>query len=322
MAANEQGVRRREALRCLGWAGTGALYTLSGGIATSLTLDQALATPYGPDRLSLGAKPAVVKAFSFLQISDTHIGFSKPANPDPAGTLRETIARIKALPMQPDFLVHTGDVTHLAKPEQFDLAQQLLGEIGLPIHFVPGEHDMVDGNDPRAFIARLAPGSKGNGWYSFNANGVHFIALVNVVQLGSKGMGTLGADQLAWLQSDLAGLSASTPIVVLSHFPLWSLFPDWGWGTEDGMAALALLRRFGSVTALNGHIHQIQRKVEGHMSFHAGRSTAYPQPAPGVGPGPGPLVVPPEQLHSAIGLSSLRVTSANTPIPIIDAALT
>lgn len=316
MALDSKTVGRREALQCLGWAGTGALYTLSGGIATSLTLDQAMATPHGR-----GARPATVKPFTFLQISDTHIGFSKPANPDPAGTLKETIAKIKALPVQPDFLVHTGDVTHLARPEQFDTAQQLLGEIGLPIHFVPGEHDMVDGNDPRPFIARLAPGSKGNGWYSFDANGVHFVALVNVVQLGNKGMGTLGADQLTWLQTDLAGLSASTPIVVLSHFPLWALFPDWGWGTEDGMAALALLRRFGSVTALNGHIHQIQRKVEGHMSFHAARSTAYPQPAPGVGPGPGPLVVPPEQLRSAIGLSSLQVTAANAPIPIIDAAL-
>jgi hypothetical protein len=308
-------VGRREALQCMGWAGTGALYTLNAGIAMSLTLDQALARP------ARGGKPATVKPFTFLQISDTHIGFSKPANPDPAGTLRDTIAKIKALPVQPDFLVHTGDVTHLAKPEQFDLAQQLLGEIGLPIHFVPGEHDMVDGNDPRPFVNRLAPMAKGHGWYSFDANGVHFIALVNVVQLGNKGMGTLGADQLTWLQADLAARSTSTPIVVLSHFPLWALYPEWGWGTEDGMTALALLRRFGSVTALNGHIHQIQRKVEGHMSFHAARSTAFPQPAPGVGPGPGPLVVPPEQLPSFIGLSSVRVSNGEEPIAILDETL-
>ena len=282
MATDENRVGRREALQCLGWAGTGALYTLSGGIASSLTLDQALAAPVRHGARAPRANAPEVKPFTFLQISDTHIGFSKPANPDPVATLRETVAKI---------------------------------------HFVPGEHDMVDGNDPRLFIARLAPGSQGNGWYSFDAGGVHFVALVNVVQLGNKGMGTLGADQLAWLRSDLAGRSASTPIVVLSHFPLWALFPDWGWGTEDGMTALALLRRFGSVTALNGHIHQIQRKVEGHMSFHSARSTAYPQPAPGVGPGPGPLLVPPGQLRSTIGLSSLRVTSADTPVPIIDATL-
>ncbi|GEN98179.1 metallophosphoesterase [Novosphingobium sediminis] len=316
MEIDETLVGRRQAFKCLGWAGTGALYALSGGIATSLTLDQAVAA------VPRGQKQAASTApFAFLQISDTHIGFAKAANPDPVATLRETVAKIRALPVQPDFLVHTGDISHLARPDQFDLAQQVLGEIGLPIHFVPGEHDLVDGNDPRPYIARFAPEAKGNGWYSFDVKGVHFIALVNVVQLGSMGMGTLGADQLAWLKADLAGLSSSTPIVVLSHFPLWALYPEWGWGTEDAATALALLRRFGSVTALNGHVHQVQRKVEGHMSFHAARSTAYPQPAPGVGPGPGPLVVPPEQLRSQIGVSTLRFASSDTPIAILDAAL-
>jgi len=234
---------RRQALKCLGWAGTGALYALNGGIATSLTLDQAVAgVPPGQ------RQAATTATFTFLQISDTHVGFAKAANPDPVATLRETVAKIRALPVQPDFLVHTGDISHLAKTEQFDLAQQVLGEIGLPIHFVPGEHDLVDGNDPRPYIARFAPEAKGNGWYSFDVKGVHFVALVNVVQLGSKSMGTLGAEQLAWLKEDLAGFSSSTPIVVLSHFPLWALYPDWGWGTEDGATALALLRRFGSIS--------------------------------------------------------------------------
>jgi len=313
MENDETLLGRRQALKCLGWAGTGALYALNGGIVTSMTLDQAAAA------VTLGRKPAAATApFTFLQISDTHIGFAKAANPDPVATLRQAVAKIRALPVQPDFVLHTGDISHLARPEQFDLAQQVLGECGLPIHFVPGEHDMVDGNDPRPYIARFAPEAKGNGWYSFNARGVHFVALVNVVQFGSKGMGTLGADQLAWLQGDLAGLSSSTPIVVLSHFPLWALYPDWGWGTEDGATALGLLRRFGSVTALNGHVHQVQRKVEGHMSFHAARSTAYPQPAPGVGPGPGPLVVPPEQLRSQIGISTLRFAASDTPVAILD----
>jgi len=316
MENDETQLGRRQALKCLGWAGTGALYALNGGIVTSMTLDQAAAA------VTLGRKPAAATApFTFLQISDTHIGFAKAANPDPVATLRQSVAKIRALPVQPDFVLHTGDISHLARPEQFDLAQQVLGECGLPIHFVPGEHDMVDGNDPRPYIARFAPEAKGNGWYSFNARGVHFVALVNVVQLGSKGMGTLGADQLAWLQGDLAGLSSSTPIVVLSHFPLWALYPDWGWGTEDGATALGLLRRFGSVTALNGHVHQVQRKVEGHTSFHAARSTAYPQPAPGVGPGPGPLVVPPEQLRSQIGISTLRFAASDTPIAILDATV-
>jgi Icc protein len=316
METEETLLGRRQALKCMGWAGTGALFALSGGIATSLTLEQAIAA------VPVVKKPAAATApFTFLQISDTHIGFAKAANPDPVATLRETVAKIRALPVLPDFLVHTGDISHLAKPEQFDLAQQVLGEIGLPIHFVPGEHDLVDGNDPRPYIARFAPEAKGNGWYSFDVKGVHFVALVNVVQLGSKGMGTLGADQLAWLKEDLAGHSSSTPIVVLSHFPLWALYPDWGWGTDDAAAALALLGRFGSVTALNGHVHQVQRKLEGHMSFHAARSTAYPQPAPGVGPGPGPLVVPPEQLRSQIGISTLRFAGSDSPIAILDATV-
>jgi predicted MPP superfamily phosphohydrolase len=311
MGFHHDRVDRRGVLQCLGWAGTGALFTLSGGVAGAATLEQALS----------GARPAPAgKPFTFVQISDTHIGFSKPANPDPVATLRETIAKIKALPVQPDLIVHTGDVTQLAAPAQFDLAQQLLGELG-DVHFVPGEHDIVDGNDPRPFLARFGKGATPGGWYSFDAGGAHFVALVNSVQLGDQGMGTLGVDQLAWLEKDLAGRSASTPIVLLSHFPLWALYPEWGWGTQDGVQALALLRRFGSVTALNGHIHQIQRKVEGHVSFHAARSTAFPQPAPGVGPGPGPLALPPEQLRSAIGLSSLSFTQVDTPIAITDATL-
>jgi hypothetical protein len=301
---------RRRALKCLGWAGTGALFAMGGGVASSVTLESALAAP---------TKGGRATGLSFLQISDTHVGFAKVANPDPVGTLKETIAKVKALPRQPDLIVHTGDVTHLATPEQFEQAAALIAGFGVPVFFIPGEHDIVDGTDPRPFLHRFGSKSAGSGgWYSFDAGSVHFVALVNVLRLGDRGMGTLGDEQIGWLKRDLAPLSASTPIVVLSHFPLWGLYPDWGWGTEDGGAALSLLGRFGSVTALNGHIHQIQRKVEGHVSFHAGRSTAYPQPAPGVGPGPGPLVVPPEQLRSAIGFSSLSFTRVGSEIAVTD----
>jgi len=302
---------RRGAMKCLGWAGTGALFTLMSGVASSLTLEQALAAPAHKG-----------KALRFLQISDTHVGFSKPANPDPVATLKETIAKVKALPDAPDFIVHTGDITHLAKPEQFDLAEQLLREFGLPIHFVPGEHDIVDGVDPRPYLSRFGKKTATTGgWYSFDIAGTHIIGLVNVVTLGDQGMGTLGTEQLAWLKKDLAGQKASTPIVLLSHFPLWPVYPSWGWGTQDGAAALALLSRFASVTSLNGHIHQIQTMVEGHVRFHAARSTAYPQPAPGVGAGPGPLLVPPEQLRGVIGYSSLEIVTHDTPIAVTDTAL-
>ena len=303
---------RRGLLGCMGWAGAGALYTISGGIANSVSLDQAQAGIYGAPK---------VKPFSFVQISDTHIGFTKPANPDPLSTLKQTIAKIKALPVKPDFILHTGDISQLAKPEQFDIAQSALSEIGLPIHFVPGEHDIVDGNNPNPYRERFAPQSKGDGWYSFDANGVHFIALVNVVHLGDRGMGTLGVDQLAWLKDDVAPLSSSTPVIVYSHFPMWALLPDWGWGTQDSLEAFMILKRFGSVTVLNGHIHQIQQKVEGRVVFHTARSTAFPQPAPGDGPGPGPKVVPADQLRDHIGLTSVSVTSAKAPLALLDQTL-
>ena len=301
---------RRGMLQCMGWAGAGALYTLSSGIPGSITLDAAVA-----------AGPRSTKGLTFLQISDTHLGFNKPANPDPLGTLKDVIAKAKALPAQPDFVIHTGDATHLATPEQFDLAQQMLAEFGVPVHLVPGEHDIVDGNDPRPFLDRFGKGANGEGWYSFDAGGAHFVALVNAIHLGDRGMGTLGEAQLAWLKQDLAGLSASTPIVVFAHFPLWALYPDWGWGTADSAQALALLKRFGSVTVLNGHIHQVQQKVEGHISFHSARSTAYPQPAPGEGPGPGRLLLPQERLRNAIGLRAVVLRQGPGPIAITDTTL-
>ena len=301
-------IDRRGFLKCMAWAGSGVVWTMSGGIASSVLAGSAQA----------GAKSG---ALSFVQISDSHIGFNKPANPDPMATLNETIAKIKALPTPPAFIIHTGDITHLAKPEQFDTAQQVYGSLGIPVHFVPGEHDIVDGNNAKPYAERFAKDAKGDGWYSFDANGVHFVALVNVLRLGDKGMGTLGDEQLAWLRDDLKGRSDSTPIVVYSHFPMWALYEDWGWGTQDSLQAMALLKRFGSVTALNGHIHQIQQKVEGNVTFHSARSTAYPQPAPGQGAGPGPLLVPAEQLRSYIGLSSVGIRQGDAPLAITDTAL-
>lgn len=299
---------RRAALSCMGWLGAGTLFTFSGGIASVMGTGAAeAATGHAP--------------ISFVQISDTHVGFSKPANPDPVATLRETIAHVRALPRTPDFIVHTGDVTHLATPEQFDHARQLLAELPAPTFFIPGEHDLAGGSDPRPFLTAFGKETRGDGWFSFDLHGVHVIGLVNVVRLGDHGQGTLGRDQLDWLKADLTGLSASTPIVLIAHFPLWGLYPEWGWGTSDATEAFGYLARFGSVTALNGHIHQIQRHLEGKVQFHTARSTAYPQPAPGQGPGPGPLALPAEQLRSAIGYSSAEVRHAPSPLAITDATL-
>lgn len=305
---NEQ-PSRRGFLECMGWAGTGLVWSVSGGVLSSVSLDQALAAPKG------------VQPFSFLQISDSHIGFAKDPNPDARATFREAVAKIKAMPAKPDFILHTGDITQLSKDQEFDDADQILTEAGLPVFHVPGEHDMLDEGTGAAYLARYGKGTLGDGWYSFDHNGVHFVGLINVRELKAGGMGHLGEAQLDWLAKDLAGRSASTPLVVFTHIPMWTIYADWGWGTDDSAQALALLRRFGSVTVLNGHIHQVIQKVEGTVAFHTARSTAFPQPAPGKAAGPGPLKVPAGDLHAALGVRTLTVKRGTQPLAVVDASL-
>jgi len=304
---------RRRFLECMGWAGTGLVWTVSGGVAVSGLLGGAQAAP----RVR---KPAVTP-FNFVQVSDSHIGFAKDPNPDARATFREAVARIKALPDRPAFILHTGDVSQLSKPEEFDDADQILKEAGLPVFHVPGEHDMLDDGQGKAFLDRYGQGTLGDGWRSFDHGGVHFVGLVNVKDLKAGGMGHLGQAQLAWLQKDLAPLRASTPVVVYTHIPLWTIYREWGWGTDDSAQALALLRRFGSVTVLNGHIHQIITKTEGNITFQTARSTAFPQPAPGQGPAPGPLKVPAGQLRQALGVRTLTVEPGAHPLSLRDTAL-
>jgi 3',5'-cyclic AMP phosphodiesterase CpdA len=307
MTDHDEGPNRRKVLECMTWVGTGVLWTISGGVPRSLGLiDQAM------------AKDA--DGLTFLQISDSHIGFDKPANPNAKGTLEETIDRIRALPSRPAFMIHTGDITHLSKESQFDDAEQIIGQAKLDVHYVPGEHDIVD-PDVKIYKERYGRGTKGPGYYSFDANGVHFMGLVNVANLKGGGMGSLGDEQLEWIEDDLKGRSASTPIVVFAHIPLWSVYPDWGWGTEDSARALAYLKRFGSVTVLNGHIHQVMQKVEGNVTFHTARSTAFPQPAPGTAPSPGPMKVPDEQLRKLLGSASIAYKQGEQRLAIIDTPL-
>ena len=285
---------RRGALQCLAFGGAGTLFTLSGGILTPIGLAQAAAE-----------KPAGLPLF--LQISDTHIGFNKDANPDVAGTLKETIALVNAMKTRPALTIHTGDITHLSRAAEFDLASQLMSDLkGGELHTVPGEHDVTDGMGAEYF-ARFGKASDNRGYYNFDHQGVHFVGLVNVMQFKPGGLGAFGADQLAWLKNDLAARSSSTPIVVFAHMPMWTILESWGWGTGDSEEALSTLRRFGSVTILNGHIHQIVQKVEGNITFHTARSTAYPQPEAGVGDGPGPLTVPAGQLRHMLGITDIRL---------------
>jgi 3',5'-cyclic AMP phosphodiesterase CpdA len=305
-----EGHTRRHALECMVWAGTGVLWTVSGGVPQSLGL--------------LGAAEAAEAAtsgFTFMQISDSHIGFNKAANPHATATLQEAIGKIKALPVKPNFMIHTGDITHLSLASQFDDAAHLIGEAGLDTHYVPGEHDLIDDNNGKLYADRYGAGKQGAGWYSFDDHGVHFVGLVNVVNLKAGGLGNLGPEQLAWLADDLKGKSNSTPIVVFAHIPLWTLYADWGWGTDDGAQVLQMLRRFGSVTVLNGHIHQIIQKVEGNMTFHTARSTAFLQPAPGKAAAPGPMAVPADQLRKVLGITRVTVRMGTQPLAITDTTL-
>ena len=299
------GVDRRGFLKCMAWAGTGLVWTVKGGIAGS----HALGAPDAGD------------GFSFVQISDSHIGFSKPANTDVTATLQQAIARINALPRAPEFIIHTGDLTHMSKPSEFDtLAETLKSARTDRILYVPGEHDMLS-DDGRQYLDRFGKGTKGAGWHSFDKHGVHFVGLVNVVDLKGGGLGNLGDEQLKWLADDLAGYKDSTPVMAFAHIPLWSVYPEWGWGTNDGAQALALMKRFASVTVLNGHIHQIMQKVEGNVSFHTARSTAFPQPAPGAAPSPGPMKVPAGELAGVLGTTQVSFVPGAGPLAIVDSTL-
>jgi 3',5'-cyclic-AMP phosphodiesterase len=307
---NNDGVDRRGFLKCMAWAGTGLVWTLSGGLPAS----QVFAKSAKKDEAMGGD-------FTFVQISDSHIGFDKPANPDVTATLQVAIDKINALPTMPDFMIHTGDLSHLSKPSEFDTLDQVLrGAAAKQIYFVPGEHDVLTDNGEQ-YLQRFGKGSKGTGWYSFDHKGVHFVGLVNVANLKAGGMGSLGHEQLEWLEGDLKGSSASTPIVLFAHIPLWTIYPDWGWGTDDSEQALSYVKRFGSVTVLNGHIHQVMQKVEGKVFFHTAMSTAFPQPAPGKAPSAGPMKVPADQLKKVLGITDVNYLVTGKSLAIVDSSL-
>jgi 3',5'-cyclic AMP phosphodiesterase CpdA len=305
------GIDRRGMLRCMAWVGTGLVWTVSGGILGCKQVGK------GPGKTAGGD-------FTFVQISDSHIGFSREPNKDVTATLKEAVDRINQLPQPPAFLLHTGDLTHLAKPAELDtVAEVLKGARTQKVHTVPGEHDF-DADDNKLYRERFGQGAKGTGWYSFDYKGVHFVGLVNVANAKSGsagGLGVIGDEQLAWLEQDVAGLGTSTPVVVFAHVPLWMVYEKWGWGTRDGERALALLKRFGSLTVLNGHVHQVLQKVEGKVVFHTARSTAFPQGKPGEG-APGPVRnLPAERLRGVLGLTRVSYVENDGSLAVIDSTL-
>jgi Icc protein len=303
------GVDRRGFLECMAWAGTGVIWSVTGGVLSSRVFGQQPAA----------AKPA---DFTFVQVSDSHIGFKKAPNQDVASTLERAVGLINASGGSPALLLHTGDLTHLSKPSEFDTCSQILtrAKVGRTF-YVPGEHDVFN-DDGKLYLERYGKGTRGTGWQSFDYRGVHFIGLVNVMNLKAGGLGVLGSEQLDWLKRDVARLAASTPIVVFAHVPLWTVYPKWGWGTEDSAQALALLKRFGSVTVLNGHIHQILQKVEGNVTFHTARSTAFPQPEPGKAESPGPIKdVPAGRLKQMLGITEVAYIEGRQSLAIADTTL-
>jgi 3',5'-cyclic AMP phosphodiesterase CpdA len=301
------GIDRRKVLECMTWAGTGVLWTIAGGVPRSLGIvGEAMAADAG--------------SLTFMQISDSHVGFDKPANPNTLATLEAAIGKIKTMPVKPSFMIHTGDISHLSKPSEFDNAEKLISQAGLDVHYVPGEHDVID-EERKLYKERYGKNAKGDGWYSFDDNGVHFIGLVNVVDLKPGGLGNFGDAQLEWLEDDLKGRSTSQPIVVFAHVPLWTVYQQWGWGTQDGARALDYLKGFGSVTVLNGHIHQVMQKVEGNVTFHTATSTSFPQPAPGAAPSPGPMKVPDDQLRKLLGITQVNFKQGQQRLAIVDTPL-
>jgi 3',5'-cyclic AMP phosphodiesterase CpdA len=312
MSDDQSLLSRRNALKCMAYGGAGTLFALSGGVFTPINL--AMAADNKTATAKLG-RPL------FVQISDTHIGFNKEANPDVNGTLTETIELVNGMPEQPALIIHTGDITHLSKAAEFDTAQQLFSRLKTgEMHTVPGEHDTTDATVTEYFN-RFGKASGNKGYYSFDHAGVHFVGLINVLQFKPGGLGNLGSEQLAWVAADLKARSASTPIVVFAHMPLWTVYEPWGWGTGDADQLMSQLRRFGSVTVLNGHIHQIVQKVEGNVTFHTARSTAYPQPTAGEGPGPGPLKVPAGQLSKMLGITSVSVVKHPAALSLNDSTI-
>jgi 3',5'-cyclic-AMP phosphodiesterase len=299
-------MKREEFLECMAWCGTGVVYGLSGsGMVGRALADGSNMAGGLPDR-------------TFVQISDTHIGFNGKANQDVIGTFQHAIDKINALPKPPEFVIHTGDLTHLAKAEQFDTVKQMLGTIRAGAFYaVPGEHDVIDDGGTQFF--KLFGRPSGDRWFSFDAAGVHALALTNVVDI-TKG-GILGREQLEWVRADLAKQPASTPIVVTAHIPLYAVYPDWGWTTDDQMELLDMLRRFDAVTVLNGHIHQVLSKADGKITFYTAASTAFPQPKPGEAPKPGPLAVPAGELGKLLGIRTVTVMGGSGAIAVAEESL-
>jgi 3',5'-cyclic AMP phosphodiesterase CpdA len=299
---------RRQLIRHTAWFGAAVGLAVVGGEVISHVAGAAEAA-------RVPGRPAL----RFAQVSDSHIGFSGKANPDVVGSFSQAIDQINNLSYVPDFVIHTGDLTHLATPGQFDQVKQMMtGLRTAHVFTVPGEHDSVD-DAGQKYRSAFGAGTRGDGWYSFDIAGVHVIALVNTLNL--KKLGHLGVEQLDFVAKDVAPLPSDTPIIVFSHIPLFAMYPNWGWGTDDATEALSHLRRFSSVTCLNGHVHQVFSKTEGNVRFYSGTTTAYPLPHPGDGPAPKPVTLPAGKLRDALGIREVSFAGGQQALALKERTL-
>jgi 3',5'-cyclic AMP phosphodiesterase CpdA len=286
--------KRREFLQLAGLAGAG----IAGVVFGSRLHAAGAATAKAPE-----------EDFMFLQMSDTHWGFTGPAvNPDAAVTLQKAVAIVNRLERQPDFIVFTGDLTHTTddpheRRTRLAQFQDIVGGLKTKkVRVMAGEHDasLDRGEAYREFFGDLH--------YTFDHKGIHFIVLDNV----SDPTGALGAAQLEWLRADLAGVDRQAPIVVLTHRPLFDLYPDWDWATRDGKDALDALRSHQSVTVFYGHIHQEHHFQTGHIGHHAAKSLMFPLPPPGSVPKKAPIPWDATAPYNGLGFRTIQTQSGGT----------
>jgi hypothetical protein len=252
--------------------------------------------------------------FYFVQLSDSHWGFQGPPNPDAKGTLKKAVAAVNSLNEQPDFIVFTGDLTHTTddpKERRQRLAQfkEIVSELKVKnVHFMPGEHDasLDNGEAFKEFFGKTR--------YAFDHKGVHFIALDNV----SDPRASLGDEQLQWLADDLKQQPKNANIVVLTHRPLFDLYPQWDWATRDGVKAIDLLLPMEHVTVFYGHIHQEHHKMTGHIAHHAAKGLMFPLPAPGSQPQRNPLPWDATQPYKGLGFRDIEAEVSETAFKITE----
>ena len=308
LIGGQHGMTRRQLIRHTAWFGAAVALTFTGGEVISRIAGDGVA--------DAATDPGALR---FVQISDSHLGFTGTANPDVSATFGAAVNQVNAIGYEPDFVMHTGDVTHLSLPSEFAQAKEMMSDIRTPRVFtVPGEHDTIN-DGGKGYRKYFGAQTLGDGWFSFDIKGVHVISLVNTTSVDA--LGQLGADQLDFVRRDLARLSAETPVIVFSHIPLYAMYPKWGWGTGDAITLLGMLRRFGSVTCLNGHVHQVFTKTEGNVTFHSAAATCYPLPEPGQAPAPLPVTLPAGELTAALGIRTVNFRAGSTSLALTDERL-